>query len=213
MRVLLFLRSAHAHRATLSFEPAPFLWDTAPMLASLQPFPGTVTEDGRGRIEALPEELLRVVFRMAVRSPVEAVRLQKVSTQFNRLASENEIWKPLFLERWPNQTKNLKLANWHRYFIQRVVASAEVASTCGDAHPIENCTFEFKCPLIAEKLKGQLKDSPTVFCDQCQRSVYRVETQEELNQQVSLGRCVAFFVPSYFDDEPLGGICVVDDEW
>ena len=44
-----------------------------------------------------------------------------------------------------------------------------------------------------ENLAGDKYDTQK-FCDTCQRSVFRVETKEDLEYHASLGHCVAFKV-------------------
>lgn len=163
----------------------PFRWSTSPLRSKWLPFPGAVTEDGRGAIEALPEEILNLIFPDSVDSVLTALNLSYVSRQFHKLSESNEIWRPFFLARWPNQSKSLKFKNWRKFYQRRVEATLKSIKTCGEVHPIENCTFEFACPMVAEQLAGQLRESSEVHCETCKQNVYRVESQEEVRSHES----------------------------
>jgi len=169
-----------------------FAWDTAALERARVPWEGTIAEDGRGLIETIPEELLRVVLGHAVKSR-EAVTtsISVVSKQFNRLSAENFLWKPFFLRKWPNQSKDLKLKSWRQFYLKRLES---IKKSPSGGHPIENCEFEFLCPMVVENMKKTWAADGTVFCDQCQKKVHKVETKEELQKASELGQCIAFYV-------------------
>src|SRR5690349_10963922 len=67
------------------------------------------------------------------------------------------------------------------------------------SHPIENCQFEFKCPMMWENLthlqeridRKTMTKTITKYCDQCKRKVFYCATQEELVSHAKQGHCVA----------------------
>jgi len=59
-------------------------------------------------------------------------------------------------------------------------------------HPIENCEFEFKCPYVSEELDTDLIACGEALCSRCEKTVYKVSDQQELEDHVSVGHCVAF---------------------
>ncbi len=56
---------------------------------------------------------------------------------------------------------------------------------------IENCTFTFLCPIKWDALHRDPYDANKRHCAQCAKPVYRCATDEELNQHVNAGDCVA----------------------
>ena len=81
--------------------------------------------------------------------------------------------------------------SWNSYQAARLLAAAAQSLRPLPAlslHPIEDCTWEFMCPMVAENFK--LVGPGTMFCAQCNKNVYLVKTQEELNQRASTGLCV-----------------------
>ncbi len=66
---------------------------------------------------------------------------------------------------------------------------------------IRNCArvrgedfFDYKCPLKWDNLAATEQDGVR-FCDQCQREVYLVATDEELGRAVRLNQCIAMEIP------------------
>ena len=55
-------------------------------------------------------------------------------------------------------------------------------------HPIEDCTLEYLCPMVAENLKAV--GPGTLFCDRCNKNVYMVRTQREFDTRAANSHCV-----------------------
>ncbi len=84
---------------------------------------------------------------------------------------------------------------------------------------IKNCpdrgVFKRQCPLLWENLKAT-KEELVRHCDQCDRSVHLIATDEELGRAVRLNQCIAIRVPEdlqnrkissqFMMGEPLGDI-------
>ncbi len=56
---------------------------------------------------------------------------------------------------------------------------------------IENCEFEFKCPMKWSALEKDFLREDIRHCDSCEKAVYRCETDDELNRHAEMGHCVA----------------------
>jgi hypothetical protein len=107
----------------------------------------------------------------------------------------NEVWRPLFLKKWPLQNSKLKIKSWfkmyeRRFKVERKITQAPTSTQhfIGKKNPVailpksdsltrvsfpssENCDLEFECPLIYESLKKQ-NDSGTRHCSKCDKTVY-----------------------------------------
>src|ERR1044071_6851142 len=78
--------------------------------------------------------------------------------------------------------------------------NSEVCPNCGPGEEgkkyeinkdrIVNCEFEYECPLKWEDFKKSA-DENIRFCNSCQKNVYFVDTQTELNKLAGEGKCVA----------------------
>lgn len=58
-------------------------------------------------------------------------------------------------------------------------------------YSVENCAFNFKCPMLLENLPQDPNNEKLHYCNKCEKNVYVVENVETLRQYVTLGRCVA----------------------
>ena len=63
---------------------------------------------------------------------------------------------------------------------------------------IQNCDFEFQCPLSWDSLSPTSKPSER-FCGSCSRTVHFCTTQEELDTASLKGFCVAIKAPSEYN--------------
>lgn len=57
--------------------------------------------------------------------------------------------------------------------------------------PIDNCEFEFDCPVAMDKLKDV--DAHTKFCTQCKENVHVVYNDAQLEYQSSAGHCIGYY--------------------
>lgn len=64
---------------------------------------------------------------------------------------------------------------------------------------IQNCDFEFKCPLSWDSLTPTSKPSER-FCGSCSRTVHFCNTQLELDSASLKGLCVAIKAPSEYNE-------------
>ena len=78
--------------------------------------------------------------------------------------------------------------SWNSYDMARKLASIILPLKTKSLHPIEDCTLAFRCPLVAENLQPVAPGM--MFCDQCQKHVHLVRTQEEFNKRAMEGSCV-----------------------
>ena len=60
-------------------------------------------------------------------------------------------------------------------------------------YAIENCEFDYECPLNWEDL-DKLDDPDLRYCQTCLKNVRRVATSSELDQAASQGECVALAI-------------------
>jgi hypothetical protein len=162
----------------------PFLFDTSS-------FPN-YRNDQTPYISQLPDEIVAACLNFAVRTPVETLEMRLVSKKFSKQALANQIWKSLFMQAWSLQNPNLKLRSWHNLFKSRKLSMrASQGPFAPASHPIENCEFEFQCPLMWENLLDRRQNQNERFCDKCQKMVYSVEDEATLRDHVSKGRCVS----------------------
>jgi hypothetical protein len=205
------------HRAIIeaNFGEKPFLWDASIIKASATPGPDQLTPSGNGYMEELPDEILQLIINATVHGTRDiSLRFSRLSKRFRNAANTNEVWKNLFLRRWPSQNPNLKLKSWRSLYRARV----ELKRQGRKLRPIENCEFQFQCPMVIERLaplkvgpneKGgeilsdgfpdfsayqtinPFKEHKSFHCSKCEKDVYAVQTQDQLDQHVSLGHCVA----------------------
>jgi hypothetical protein len=68
--------------------------------------------------EQLPVEL--IVKCLSFTTPQQILKFTYISKHFGSVASENAIWKRLFLRKWPLQNSNLKLKSWMKLFKRRL---------------------------------------------------------------------------------------------
>ena len=64
---------------------------------------------------------------------------------------------------------------------------------------IQNCDFEFQCPLSWDSLRPTSKPSER-FCGSCSRTVHFCNTQQELDSASFKGLCVAIKAPSEYNE-------------
>jgi len=68
--------------------------------------------------------------------------------------------------------------------------------------PIEECNFEFKCPLMWENLKSVQNKrliNEEKFCETCKKNVFFCYTQEDVDFHREMKHCIAvdFSKPKY----------------
>jgi hypothetical protein len=139
----------------------------------------------------LPTEITEIICSLAVNSAARALQLRETTKVFAKALLSNKVWRRVFLLQWPNQNPNLKVKSWQKLYAKRNVA---VKST-SYPQPIENCDFEFECPVLWSKLeaKGVTKEGER-FCDKCHKTVYSVSDVATLNLYAEMGRCVSLEV-------------------
>jgi len=103
----------------------------------------------------------------------------------------NSIWVHLAQIRWPAVNSKSKIRNWYSFYKRRYISVARMSMVGRVGTPIENCDFEFECPLLYEKLT--YVEPGKRFCDVCTKHVYEVNTQEDLEYNVAQNHCVSFF--------------------
>jgi hypothetical protein len=184
---------------SVNFGATPFEWDPTSAISQSRR-PQGITSDGRSTMDDVPHEILRIILFDTVEEPHDlTLRLSFVSKRFNEIANDNEIWKKMFLKTWADQNPNLKLKSWKNLYKARKELMKKSESAI---HPIENCSFEFKCPIALENIEaagdgvcfdyGQLPS--TIHCSNCNQDVYTVTHKSQMDQYVSLGRCVSIYV-------------------
>ncbi|MDH5655226.1 MAG: hypothetical protein OEZ34_04930 [Spirochaetia bacterium] len=65
---------------------------------------------------------------------------------------------------------------------------------------IRNCSFEFECSMNWHELK-LTADENIRFCNKCNENVYRISTDEELQECLDKRRCVALYRDHFFGGE------------
>lgn len=56
---------------------------------------------------------------------------------------------------------------------------------------IKNCVFGFQCPKSWDTLKALEESSNIKHCDKCDKSVFLCESEQQLNDAIEKGVCVA----------------------
>ena len=56
---------------------------------------------------------------------------------------------------------------------------------------IKNCVLGFKCSESWDTLKALAEDSNIKHCDKCDKNVFLCESEEQLNDAIDKGVCVA----------------------
>lgn len=151
-------------------------------------------------INSLPNEILETIIRYSATFPAQAaLNLTRVNRKWRTIADSNNVWRPLFLKRWDTQNPELKAKSWKKLYRNRQKLSPGTstgptfASASSPSSPpfIDNCAFDFGCPMKWESLTVDDKLGPNERrCNHCKSSVYKVSTKAELMRHVALGRCV-----------------------
>lgn len=155
--------------------------------------------NGLNYIEQLPTELLEAILTKAIIShSVVCLTLSRVSKLWNDLANTEAVWRALFLKRWRNQNPTLQAKSWHKLYKARHMAVSK--PTFGESL-IENCSFDFLCPMTWEQLEQQHNSSSSSnngdrerYCNVCKQNVYKVDTPGQLQQAIQLGRCASVVI-------------------
>ncbi|EFC45570.1 predicted protein [Naegleria gruberi] len=119
------------------------------------------------------------------------------------------IWKPLVLFYFPNYSTSVNVKNWMHVMRRRIIhldnkfpnelpllkerttiAGFNLFRVDKDRQFIENCEWEYECPLKSNAFKVV---SPNVkYCKVCKENVYEVFTMEEFKSHVEQDHCVSF---------------------
>jgi hypothetical protein len=170
----------------------PFKWNAAEYKIYKPP-----TEDCA--MNALPTEILETILRFSATFPAQAaLNLTRVNRKWRAIADSNNVWQPLFLKRWDTQNPNLKAKSWKKLYRNRQKISPGAptgptfaTNTTSSRAMIDNCSFDFGCPMTWDNLERDDKLPPNErHCHHCKSSVYKVTTKDELRRHVALGRCV-----------------------
>jgi len=167
----------------INFTPESFKWNPN----SIKLFPD---RNRRDIISTIPNELLlRIILEASISPIFNMLSISMVSKTFKVLSEHEQVWRQLYLMVFPRQSRNLKVKDWKRFYKQRKQALDKAKPK--EVHPIENCQMEFSCPLIWDNLK-RTSNINRRSCSVCNSDVYIVTSQEELEKNIHLGRCVAF---------------------
>ncbi|KAL6078307.1 C2H2-type domain-containing protein [Balamuthia mandrillaris] len=185
-----------------NFGSEGFVFDVGGMFRTAANCPDIYSPGQSTHLTDIPAEVLLRIFDGAISTPKEAVSIGLVCKAFQGLVVDNSIWQRLFLQRWPQQNPNLKMRSWFKFFMLREEAlkqygHRETLYASGGAHPIENCDWEFQCPLVWEQLKPDYSVPRDSFdmevkrlCGACKEHVHYVTNQSELEEHVGQGHCV-----------------------
>lgn len=145
------------------------------------------------KIESLPQEILIKCFSQAAQSPAQVCEWRTVSKTIGPVIIDNLIWQSLYFVTYPQQNPDLKVKNWLNFFKRRYQAWKEkTTSLYEESAAIENCNWEFLCPMLWEYLtEGMIPDQR--FCNKCQKYVHKVYNEEQLQAAATKGKCVAVF--------------------
>jgi hypothetical protein len=170
-------------------------------------------------IDSLPKELLQqILLGAASTAAPAALTWPRVSRLWREVSSHNDIWCRIYKNSWPNQNSKLKVKDWKKFFLRRhaddpsglslhslnsfsphrhQLAATKLSETSktptNQYWQIENCAFEFECPLMWQNLKMGPDPSKNRerHCDRCNQTVVLVDSPNELEKAVALGKCVA----------------------
>lgn len=165
--------------------------------------------DKTDRLQTIPKEVIANILSYSTYPKFSstnhsfAVQLQLVSKRIKEAARDNEVWRHLFRRNWPTAYTDLKVKSWMSMYQARFHVARFDAY---DSHPIENCEFEFQCPIMWEELITTNNEAER-FCDKCQKTVYEVSDTETLDKYARMGRCVSLILRREYDyySERLGG--------
>jgi hypothetical protein len=179
-------------RVNFGREPWRFA-DLASLLPAPSARPDHFVAGQRVTLMQLPREIVQMIV-VAAGADADATRvmqLMQVCKAWRGHASGNELWRPLFSERWPRagsrELPNIK--SWYTLYRRRANLLARGKST---ADLLEGCDWEFKCPLLFSELKPVPGESSVRHCDQCDRHVYLCRDKVELNKHVEMSHCIAY---------------------
>jgi len=150
--------------------------------------------------------LLMLLFnqsRKSLKAPVTPTDAVKKPTR-NMIAEEepsfaivqNEIWKPLVLDRFPRFQKSLNIKNWMHVMRRRMsrLGNFEIFVDLNHEEEfIENCSCIYSCPLVAGQL--QLSQEITPTCGSCKKTVYQTHDIVSFNSEVEQGHCTILRPP------------------
>jgi hypothetical protein len=151
------------------------------------------------RFGTAPLEVVAQILSYAAENPTQVCEWRTLSKKMNEAASHNAVWKDLYMGLFPHQNANLKIKSWFKFYKRRVIAASKTNSSPFGGSPmiIENCDFEFECPLIFEQLKQK---DPTKYeerhCNKCNKTVYQVYGEHQLKEYMQMGRCVTLYQSS-----------------
>jgi hypothetical protein len=137
-------------------------------------------------ISDMPNDVFAIIAGLSVISVAQAFEIRTVSKKFAEVYLGNSVWKALYLKNYNTQNPDLKIKSWFKFFKRR---ANEIITR---EESIENCGFEFECPLIWSNLQPS-QNSPTErYCNKCEKTVYKVTDLETLRQYTEMGRCTVF---------------------
>lgn len=161
-------------------------------------------------MKQLPQELIGLIINFATtndESSFKQVLLIYVCVSRDWAAAviaEDPLWLRLTRLYWP-ETKE-KHGRYEVFRARMLAAKGLTPIAAANTHPIEECTFEYQCPLLLERLT--FVEPGKYYCGVCKENVFAVSTQGELDQKAAEARCV-FFQPTqrFLDKQP----CIVID--
>ena len=135
---------------------------------------------------------------------IESYKSKEELAEFEMV--QNMIWKPLLCYHFPQfALSNNNIKNWLHVLRRRVThlslyaphmlpleakMSPEPFKISAKPSFIENCEFNYKCPLRYESLI--ITGEKQRYCGVCDRTVYQVDSAEEFNFHVNKEHCVSF---------------------
>jgi hypothetical protein len=169
-----------------NFGATPFAFDHLSLIPERD-------QQGKG-IADLPPEIMLMIFSRTAERPTDMVLLGQVSKAWHQFSDDNNIWRKLFFARWTTQNKKLKIKAWGQFYKRRHLAFKEYHKpNTKELHSIENCEWEFQCPLLWESLTPGVSDygsEPSRMCQVCNERVYYVTDRKNLEKRMAQGQCV-----------------------
>ncbi len=121
---------------------------------------------------------------------VELIATGIISNSYHHLT--NNLWKQFTLKRWPTFSSENNVSDWSKVYKRRHKAYNNSNDFFHKSTLIDACPeMEFYCPISWDHFSHTAIPNE-MFCSQCKKPVYNVDTLEELAEHAKKGDCVAF---------------------
>jgi len=108
----------------------------------------------------------------------------------------NLLWSRLAKQRWLALNEHMTIKNWFALFKRRVTKLKQNVQLSKST--IENCDFEYECPIAFDELKETDKPNER-YCNVCKHNVYMVYNQLQVDWHTENNHCIGYVPNEHFD--------------